>query len=99
VNPSVEDLENHEEVRIGGRAQFAKYWSVYGSTIIDLTTKGLDPQSTTDGYSPVRQRFGVAYESSCLTLDFSWRRDYNNVVGTQTGSVFQFRVAFRNLGR
>lgn len=99
MNPSIEDLENHEEIRVGGRAQFAKHWSIYGSTIIDLTTKGLDPQSTTDGYSPVRQRAGFAYESNCLTLDFSWRRDYNNIVGTQTGNVFQFRVAFRNLGR
>jgi len=99
LNQSIEDLANHEEIRVGGRAQFAKYWSIYGSTIVDLTTKGLDPQPITDGYRPVRQRLGIAYESSCLTLDFSWRRDYNNVVGTQTGSVFQFRVAFRNLGR
>ncbi len=99
IDTTLTDLQDHEEVRVGGRLQLAKFWSVYGSTIVDLTTKALNPASTSDGLSPVRHRLGVAYENSCLTLDLSWRRDFNNVVGAQTGSVFQFRVAFRNLGR
>jgi len=99
IDPTLTDLQDHEEVRVGGRVQVAKNWSLYGSTIVDLTTKALNQASTADGFSPVRDRLGVAYENSCLTLDLSWRRDFSTVVGTQTGSVFQFRVAFRNLGR
>jgi len=99
ISQTLEDLQDHEEVRVGGRVQINKFWSAYGSTIIDMTTKTLDPQSITDGFSPVRHRLGVAYETDCLTLDLSWRRDFSTTVGAQTGSVVQFRVAFRNLGR
>lgn len=99
LSTTLEDLRNHEEMRIGGRVQINKKWSVYGSTIVDLTTTKLDPTSTTNGYSPVRQRLGAAYEDDCIKLDLSWRRDFNNIYGGQTGSVFQFRVAFKNLGR
>jgi LPS-assembly protein len=99
ISNAIEDLQDHEEVRVGGRLQVSKYWSLYGSTTVDLTTKRLDPLSTTDGYSPVRHRIGIAYDTDCLTLDLSWRRDFRTTVGAQTGSSFQFRIAFRNLGR
>jgi LPS-assembly protein len=99
ISTAIEDLQDHQEIRIGGRVQLSKYWSAYGSTIVDLTTKTLNPQSVTDGFSPVRHRLGVAYADDCLTVDLSWRRDFSTTVGAQTGSVFQFRIAFRNLGR
>ncbi len=99
ISNTIEDLQDHQEARVGGRVQLSRFWSAYGSTIIDLTTKKLDPQSVTDGFSPVRHRLGVAYSDDCLTLDFSWRRDFSTTVGAQSGSVFQFRIAFRNLGR
>lgn len=99
INAGIEDLQDHQEVRVGGRIQLSRFWSAYGSTIVDLTTKTLDPLSVTDGFSPVRHRLGVAYADDCLTVDLSWRRDFNTTVGAQTGSVFQFRIAFRNLGR
>jgi len=99
ISTALEDLQDHQEIRLGGRVQLSKFWSAYGSTIVDLTTQKLDPQSLTNGYSPVRHRLGLAYDNDCLTLDFSWRRDFSTTVGAQTGSVFQFRVAFRNLGR
>ncbi len=99
ISAANEDLQDHEEVRVGGRIQVSRYWSLYGSTIVDLTTKKLNPQSVTDGYSPVRHRIGAAYSDDCLTLDLSWRRDFNTTIGAQAGSVYQFRIALRNLGR
>jgi LPS-assembly protein len=96
---TLEEETNHEELRIGGRVQLNKTLSVYGSSVVDLTTKGLNAQSVTSGYSPVRQRLGAAYEDSCTKFDLSWVRNYSTAFGPQTGTVVQFRVVLKNLGR
>ena len=86
------------EVRIGGRLQFARYWSVFGSTIIDLTGKQDDPVSLSDGYTPIRHRLGFAYEDDCVTIGVTWRRDYQDTGDARSGNTFLLRLAFRNLG-
>ncbi|WP_183954956.1 LPS assembly protein LptD [Sphingobium fontiphilum] len=95
---SLEDLGDREELRLGGRVQFARFWSVFGSTVVDLTDAKEDPTSIADGYEPVRHRLGVAYEDDCLTLGVTWRRDYIANGDARRGNSFQLRLAFRNLG-
>ncbi len=95
---ALEDLQDREEVRLGGRVQFARFWSVFGSTVIDLTDAKEDPISIADGYQPVRHRLGIAYEDDCLTLGFTWRRDYQANGDARKGNAFQLRLAFRNIG-
>ena len=94
----LEDLQDREELRLGGRVQFARFWSVFGSTVIDLTDAQEDPVSVSDGYEPVRHRLGVAYEDDCLTIGLTWRRDYLTNGDARKGNSFQLRLAFRNLG-
>jgi LPS-assembly protein len=94
----LEDLQDREELRLGGRVQFARFWSVFGSTVIDLTDAKEDPVSVSDGYEPVRHRLGIAYEDDCLTLGLTWRRDYQANGDARKGNSFQLRLAFRNIG-
>ena len=94
----LEDLQDREELRLGGRVQFARFWSMFGSTVVDLTDAKEDPVSISDGYEPVRHRLGIAYEDDCLTLGFTWRRDYQTNGDARKGNGFQLRLAFRNIG-
>lgn len=95
---ALEDLQDREELRLGARVQFARFWSVFGSTVVDLTDAQEDPVSVSDGYEPVRHRLGVAYEDDCLTLGLTWRRDYQTNGDARKGNGFQLRLAFRNIG-
>ena len=94
----IEDLQDREELRLGGRIQFARFWSVFGSTVVDLTDAKEDRLSVADGYEPVRHRLGIAYEDDCLTLGLTWRRDYLAAGDARKGNSFQLRLAFRNIG-
>ncbi|MBA2466207.1 MAG: LPS-assembly protein LptD, partial [Sphingomonas sp.] len=76
ISAAVEDLRDKEELRFAGRVKFARYWSLFGATVLDLTGRDEDPLSLADGFGPVRQRLGIAYEDDCLELGLSWRRDY-----------------------
>ena len=95
---ALEDLQDREELRLGARVQFAQFWSVFGSTVVNLTDAKEDPVSASDGYEPVRHRLGVAYEDDCLTLGLTWRRDYQANGDARKGNAFQLRLAFRNIG-
>lgn len=99
IDPALEDLRDREEVRAGGRVQFAKYWSVFGSAIVDLTGRQEDPLSRADGFEPIRHRLGIAYEDDCLELGLTWRRDYEDTGDARRGNSFLLRLAFKNLGR
>lgn len=99
IGAQLEDLRDREEVRLGGRVQFARYWSLFGSTIIDMTGQREDPASLANGYEPVRHRLGITYEDDCLTFGFTWRRDYDAQGDARRGNTFQLRLSFRNLGR
>ena len=98
IGPTVEDLNDREEIRLAGRVRVARYWSIFGSTIVDLTDASEDQTVTTDGFDPIRHRLGVAYDDDCLSLSLTWRRDYQPVGDSQRGNSFLFRLAFRNLG-
>jgi LPS-assembly protein len=98
VTAGVEDLRDVEELRVGARAAFAKYWSFFGSANVDLTGYSDDPTSTLSGFEPVRSRLGVAYEDDCLEMGLTWRRDYQTVGDARRGNSFQLRLVFKNLG-
>ncbi len=99
IDPAVEDLRDREELRLAGRLKFARYWSVFGATVIDLTGKDEDPFSIADGYEPVRNRLGLAYEDECLELGVTWRRDYERLGEFRKGSTFALQIALKGLGR
>jgi len=95
----LEDLQDREEARVGGRIAFARYWSVFGSAIVDLTGRGEDPLNRSDGYEPVRHRIGIAYQDECFELGVTWRRDYTEDRDFRRGNTFLLRIALKNLGR
>ncbi|SEM61170.1 LPS-assembly protein [Sphingomonas gellani] len=99
IYPTIEDLQDREEARVAGRVQFARFWSAFGSMVIDLTNKAEDPFSVADGFDPVRHRLGVQYEDDCLKAGLTWRRDYNNTGDARRGNSFLLTLAFTNLGR
>ena len=100
-NIATEDLQDREEVRVGARVAFAKYWSVFGSAIIDLTSRSEEPTAALDedGFSPTRSRIGIAYEDECFRFGISWRRDYIADRDFQRGNSYSLTIAFKNLGR
>lgn len=98
VTQQLEDFSDREEIRLGARVAFARYWSVFGSTVIDLTGKREDPLTLADGYEPVRHRVGIAYQDECLDIGLTWRRDYQSTGDARNNNTIQLRLAFRNLG-
>lgn len=99
VSSGIEDLKDREEARIAGRIGFARYWSIFGSGVFDLTGNSDDPTLVgVDGFQPIRTRLGVAYQDDCLEIDFTWRRDYVATGDAQKGNTFQIHIALRNLG-
>jgi LPS-assembly protein len=98
ITTLAEDLQDREEMRVGGRFSVARNWSVFGSAIVDLTSKADDPGSTSDGFEPIRHRLGFAYDDDCLSIAVTWRRDYIDTGDARRGNSFSFRIAFRNLG-
>ncbi|HEU4810321.1 MAG TPA: LPS assembly protein LptD, partial [Sphingomicrobium sp.] len=99
IDPLIEDLRDREELRLAGRVKFARYWSIFGATVIDLTGKDEDPFSLADGYEPVRNRLGIAYEDECLELGVTWRRDYERLGEFRKGSTFALQIGLKGLGR
>ena len=99
IDTAIEDLRDREEVRVGGRVQIGRYWSAFGSAIVDLSDRQEDPLLTADGFQPVRHRLGIAYADDCLELGVTWRRDYQNTGDARRGDTFLLRLSFRNLGR
>lgn len=99
IDRRIEDLRDREEVRVGGRVQITRFWSAFGSAIVDLTDRAEDPLSNSDGFEPIRHRIGVAYSDDCLELGLTWRRDYQNAGDARRGNTFLLRLALKNLGR
>ena len=94
-----EDLRDREEVRVGGRVQFARFWSAFGSAVVDLTNRGEDALGVADGFDPIRHRLGIEYEDDCLRLGFTWRRNYRATGDARAGNGFLLTLALTNLGR
>lgn len=99
IDPAIEDLRDTEELRVEGRLLFRRYWSIFGSAIIDLTDKNEDPLSLADGWQPVRHRLGIQYSDECLELGLTWRRDYEQIGSFRKGSTFALHLALKGLGR
>jgi LPS-assembly protein len=99
IDPAIEDLRDKEELRLAGRILFQRYWSIFGATVIDLTGQEEDPLSTSDGFTPVRHRLGIAYEDDCLELGLTWRRDYERIGTFRKGSTFALHLSLKGLGR
>lgn len=99
ISPAIEDLRDKEELRIAGRVQFLRYWSLFGATVLDLTGKEEDPLSLADGFEPVRHRLGINYEDDCIEVGLQWRRDYERIGEFRKGSTFSFRLSLKGLGR
>jgi LPS-assembly protein len=98
IDLSFEDLQDREELRAAGRLAFAKYWSVFGSAVVNLTDKKEDPTNTSDGFDPLRTRLGVAYSDDCLEFGATWRRDYVRIADARLGNTFQVFFSLKNLG-
>jgi LPS-assembly protein len=98
IDPAIEDLRDREELRLGGRVKFARYWSVFGSAVLDLTNADEDPLTDADGFEPVRHRLGIAYDDECIEIGLTWRRDYETTGDFRRGNTFLFRIALKNLG-
>jgi LPS-assembly protein len=99
IDETVEDLRDKEELRAAARIKFAKHWSVFGATVIDLTDRSEDLLASSDGFEPVRHRLGIDYEDDCIALGVSWRRDYERVGGFDEGSTISFHISLKGLGR
>ncbi len=95
----IEDLADREEVRAGGRLQLTRYWSAFGSVIIDLTDAEEDPFTNADGFEPIRHRVGFTYEDECFKFGLTWKRDYVSDRDFERGNSFLFRVSLKTLGR
>ncbi|MCW3847751.1 LPS assembly protein LptD [Sphingomonas sp. LB-2] len=98
IGPSLEDLQDREEARIGARVQVSRFWSVSGSVLIDLTDRNEDILSQSDGFEPVRHRLGITYEDDCLRLGLTWKRDYEETGDARRGNSYILSVSFKNLG-
>ena len=92
IDETVEDLRDKEELRAAARIKLARYWSIFGSTVLDLSGKDEDPLSVSDGFESVRHRLSVDYEDDCIALGVAWRRDYERIGGFREGSTFSFSV-------
>jgi LPS-assembly protein len=99
ISPTVEDLRDKEELRLAGRWQILPYWSVFGSTVLDLSDEEEDPLNIADGFEPVRYRLGVTYEDECLELGVAWKRDYERIGEFRKGSTFSINFALKGIGR
>jgi LPS-assembly protein len=98
IGPSLEDLQDREEARVGARVQVSRFWSVSGSVLVDLTDRNEDVLSQSDGFEPVRHRLGVTYEDDCLRLGLTWRRDYETTGDARRGNSYILSLSFKNLG-
>jgi LPS-assembly protein len=110
IDPAIEDLRDHEEVRLGARLAIGKRWSLFGSTTLDLTgdanssatTGPTNPaldQTLDENVDPVKSRVGIDYQDDCFEFSVQWRRDYVSIGDARRGDTIQFRLAFKNLGR
>ncbi|MEO6432842.1 MAG: LPS assembly protein LptD [Sphingomicrobium sp.] len=99
VDASIEDLRDKEELRFAARVLFARYWSVFGSTVIDLTDKREDPLSLADGFQLVRDRIGLLYADECLEIGLTYRRDHERIGTFRNGTTFSLHLALKGVSR
>ena len=94
----LEDLQDREELRAAARVTFARYWSLFGAGVFNLTDREEDPSFSSDGFEPIRTRLGIAYQDDCLEFGLTWRRDYATAGDAERGDTFQLFFSLTNLG-
>ncbi|WP_265563090.1 LPS-assembly protein LptD [Sphingomicrobium arenosum] len=99
IDASIEDLRDKEELRLAGRFHFADHYSIFGSTVLDLTDAGEDPLSLSDGFEPARHRLGITYDDDYIELGLSWKRDYERIGAFRKGSTISVIFNLKGLGR
>lgn len=99
ISSTVEDLRDKEELRLAGRWQLHRNWSIFGSTVVDLSDTAEDPLNLADGYEPVRHRLGFSYEDDCLELGVAWKRDYERLGQFRKGNTFAITFSLKGIGR
>ncbi|MGL6042392.1 MAG: LPS-assembly protein LptD [Sandaracinobacteroides sp.] len=97
-NIALEDLTDHEEVRAGARVALGRYWALFGSAVVDLTSTEEDALTSNDGWQPIRHRLGVTYTDECFDFGLTWKRNYIDNPNARRGNTFLFTLALRNLG-
>ncbi len=97
-NIDLEDLTDHEEVRAGARLAFGRFWALFGSAVVDLTSRAEDPLTISDGWQPIRHRLGVSYSDECFEFGLTWKRNYVDNPNARRGNTFLFSISLRNLG-
>jgi len=98
ISTDIEDLRDREELRAAGRIAFAHYWSLFGSAVVNMTDRKEDPQFGSNGFQPLRTRFGAAYEDDCIQIALTWRRDYVAIGDVKKGDSFALRFSLKNIG-
>ncbi|MXO58300.1 LPS assembly protein LptD [Altererythrobacter salegens] len=98
IDLTFEDLQDREELRVATRIAFARYWSMFGSAVVNLTDRREDPNLTSDGFEPLRTRLGIAYSDDCLEFGVTWRRDYVTIADARLGNSFAVFFSLKNLG-
>ena len=95
---ALDDVPESNELRGAVRVAFAKYWSVFGSGVFDLTRTNLVASAADKPFQPLRTRLGVAYQSDCFEADVTWRKDYVTIGDAVAGSSFLIHFSLRNIG-
>lgn len=98
ISANLEDLKDSEELRAAVRVAFARYWSLFGSSVVNLGQSTNQTQVVANGFQPLRTRVGVAYQDDCLDVSLTWRRDYIAIGDTRRGNTFEVHIGLRNLG-
>ncbi len=98
IASTIEDLKDSEELRAAGRIAIARYWSLFGSGVVNLRETDSVTRRVTRGFEPLRTRLGVAYQDDCLEMGLTWRRDFVTTGDAKKGDIFEVRFALRNLG-
>ena len=98
IPATFEDLRDREELRAAARVGFARYFSIFASGVVNLTTKADDPIYGSDGFQMLRHRVGLAYTDDCFDLSVTWKRDYVTTGDATAGNSFLFSVSLRGLG-
>jgi LPS-assembly protein len=97
-DPTIEDLQDSTELRGAVRVAFARYFSIFGSGILDIDDTSVVNGVTLAKYQPLRTRVGLSYNSDCLELDLTWRKDYVTIGDVSKGSSFELHFSLKNLG-
>ncbi len=92
------ELEDRAELRLSTRVQIAKYWSMFSSSIIDVTRSDAVTIPQQDGFAPIRQTGGISYEDECFAFSLGVKRNFTQDRDFQRGTTVLIRLAFKTVG-